>query len=62
MLIKLHSQATTTSKIRAAIQASDKPAWGLAQRHGTTNRTFGNGARVTALRIAAIRRIGFKPH
>ena len=39
MLIKLHSQATTTPKIRAAIQASDEPAWVLAQRHGTTEQT-----------------------
>ena len=39
MLIKLHSQATTTPKIRAAFQASDEPAWVLAQRHGTTEQT-----------------------
>ena len=39
MLIKLHSQATTTPKIRAAIQASDEPAWVLAERHGTTEQT-----------------------
>ena len=39
MLIKLHSQATTTPKVRAAIQASDEPAWLLAERHGTTKQT-----------------------
>ncbi len=36
MLIHLHSQATTTPKIRAEIQASDEPAWVLAERFGTT--------------------------
>ena len=39
MLINLHSQATTTPKIRAAIQASDEPAWILAERFGTTEQT-----------------------
>ena len=39
MLIKLHSQATTTPKVRAAIQARDEPAWVLAARHGTTEQT-----------------------
>lgn len=39
MLIKLHSQATTAPKIRAAIQASDEPAWVLAERQGTTEQT-----------------------
>lgn len=39
MLIKLHSQATTTPKIRVAIQASDEPAWVLAVCHGTTEQT-----------------------
>ncbi len=39
MLIKLHSQATTTAKIRAAIQASDEPARVLAERYGTTEQT-----------------------
>ena len=39
MLIKLHSQATTTPKVGAAIQASDEPAWVLAERHGTTEQT-----------------------
>ena len=39
MLIKLHRQATTTPKVRAAIQASDEPAWVLAERHGTTEQT-----------------------
>ena len=35
MLIDLHSQATTTPKIRTEIQASDEPAWVLAKRFGT---------------------------
>jgi transposase-like protein len=39
MLIHLHSQATTTPKIRAAIQVSDEPAWVLAERFGTTEQT-----------------------
>ena len=39
MLIKLHSQATTTPKVRAAIQASDEPAWIVAERHGTSEQT-----------------------
>jgi len=39
MLIHLHNQATTTPKIRAAIQASDEPAWVLAERFGTTEQT-----------------------
>jgi hypothetical protein len=33
LLIKLLSQATTTPKIRAAIQASDEPAWVLSDRY-----------------------------
>jgi len=32
MLIHLHSQATTTPKVRAAIQASGEPASDLAER------------------------------
>jgi len=40
MLIHLHSQATTTPKIRAQIQASDEPAWVLAERYGTTEQTI----------------------
>ena len=39
MLIHLHSQATTTPKVRAAIQASDAPASVLAARFGTTEQT-----------------------
>jgi hypothetical protein len=34
MLISLHKQATTTPKIRAAIQASTEPAWLVAERYG----------------------------
>ena len=36
MLISLHKQATTTPKIRAAIQASTDPAWMVAERYGIT--------------------------
>ena len=39
MLINLHSQATTTPKTRAEIQASDAPARVLAGRYGTTEQT-----------------------
>ena len=40
MLIHLHKQATTTPKVRAAIQASDEPASALAERFGTTGQTI----------------------
>jgi hypothetical protein len=40
MLIHLHKQATTTPKVRAAIQASDEPASALAERYGTTEQTI----------------------
>ncbi len=39
ILIHLHKQATTTPKIRTAIQASDEPASALAERFGTTEQT-----------------------
>ena len=39
MLIHLHKQATTTPKVRAAIQASTEPASTLAERFGTTEQT-----------------------
>jgi len=39
MLIHLHKQATTTPKVRAAIQASDEPASALAQWLGITVQT-----------------------
>jgi hypothetical protein len=39
MLIHLHKQATTTPKVRAAIQASDEPASVLADRFVTTEQT-----------------------
>ncbi len=63
MVIKLHSQATTPPKIRAAIQASDDPAWVLAERHGTTEQTvwkWRQRASVPAWRIAATRPIAFR--
>jgi len=34
MLIHLHKQATTTPKVRAAIQASDDAGTALAERFG----------------------------
>lgn len=40
MLISLHKQATTTPKVRSAIQASDEPAWVLAKRYGTSEQTI----------------------
>jgi len=39
VLISLHKQATTTPKIRAAIQASTEPAWVLADRYGISEQT-----------------------
>ncbi len=39
MLIRLHSEATTTPKVRAAIQTSDEPASILAERFGMTAQT-----------------------
>jgi hypothetical protein len=38
MLISLHKQATTTPKVRAAIQGSDAPASVLAERYGVTEQ------------------------
>ena len=39
MLISLHKQATTTPKVRAAIQASSEPAWVLADRYAISEQT-----------------------
>ena len=39
MLISLHKQATTTPKIRAAIQVSTDPAWMVAERYGISEQT-----------------------
>jgi hypothetical protein len=39
MLISLHKQATTTPKIRAAIQASAEPGWLVAERYGISEQT-----------------------
>jgi transposase-like protein len=39
MLIQLHKQATTTPKIRTVIQASDEPAWIVAERYGISEQT-----------------------
>ena len=43
MRIHLHSQATTTPRVRAAIQASSEPASTLAERFGTTGQTVCKG-------------------
>ena len=40
MLIHLHKQATTTPRVRAAIQASDEPGPVLAERFGVTPQTI----------------------
>ena len=40
MLIRLHKQATTTPKVRAAIQASDEVGTVLAERFGVTPQTI----------------------
>ena len=40
MLIHLYSQATTTPKVRAAIQTSDEPGTVLAARFGVTAQTI----------------------
>lgn len=39
MLVRLHSEATTTPKIRAEIQTSNEAAWVLADRHGISEQT-----------------------
>ena len=39
IFVRRDSQATTTPKIRAAVQARDEPAWALAERKGTTEQT-----------------------
>jgi hypothetical protein len=39
MLVRLHSQATTTPKIRAAIQACDDPAWRVSERYGISGQS-----------------------
>jgi transposase-like protein len=39
MLIQRHKQTTTTPKIRTAIQASDEPAWIVAERYGISEQT-----------------------
>jgi hypothetical protein len=69
MLISLHRQATTTPKIRAAIQASREPAWMVAERYGISEQTVwteprarhrserrGEGGAATAYTTGATRR------
>ena len=38
MLVRLHSQATTTPKIRAAIQTCDDPAWMVSEGYGISEQ------------------------
>jgi hypothetical protein len=38
MLISFHKQATTTPKIRAAIQANTDPAWMVAECYGISEQ------------------------
>ncbi|MFT7222433.1 MAG: hypothetical protein ACI8Z1_004059 [Candidatus Azotimanducaceae bacterium] len=40
MLIRLHKQATTTPKVRAAIRVRREPASVLAERFGKTGQTI----------------------
>ncbi len=62
MLIHLHSHATTTPKVRTAIQASAEPASVLAERFGTTEQTVYKWKhRATPYMTAAIRRIDCRP-
>lgn len=39
MLISLHRRATTTPRIRAAIQASTEAAWKVAEHYGISEQT-----------------------
>ena len=56
MLIHLHKQATTTPKVRAAIQESDDAGTVLAERFGVTAQTMSYaGNWVTGFEKAAYR-------
>lgn len=39
MLISLRKQATTTPKVRAAIEAGTEPVWMVAERYGNSGQT-----------------------
>ena len=69
MLISLHKQATTTPKVRGAIQASSEPAWRVAEHYGISEQTVwteprarhwferrGEGAAVPTFTTGATRR------
>ena len=59
MLIHLHSQATTTPKIRTAIQRSDEAGTVLAERFGVTPQTVYKWRNRDSIeRIAATHAIG----
>ncbi|MDE2634608.1 MAG: hypothetical protein OSA82_16055 [Paracoccaceae bacterium] len=53
MFVRRDSQATTTRKIPAAIQACDESAWLLAERHATTAQTVWKWRKRALCRIAA---------
>ena len=61
MLISLHKQATTTPKIRATIQASDEPAWLVAERDGISEQTVWKWRKRDSVQTGATRRIGCRP-
>ncbi|MBL3587369.1 hypothetical protein JMM61_18625 [Rhodovulum sulfidophilum] len=60
MLISLHKQATTTPRIRAAIQASTDPAWMVAERYGISEQTVWKWRGATTFTTGATRRTGFR--
>ena len=60
MLIHVHSQATTTPKVRAEIQASDEPGWVLAERFGTSEQTVWKWRKRDSDMTAAIPLIDYK--
>jgi len=61
MLIHLHKQATTTPRVRAAIQASTEPASALAARFGTTEQTVYKWKHRDTVHDRSHRRTGCKP-
>ena len=58
MLIHLHKQATTTPKVRAAIQASGDAGTALAERFGVTRQVLGQSPRLARGAWGSFVRIG----
>jgi len=58
MLINLHKQATTTPKVRAAIQASGDAGTALAERFGVTRQVLGQSPRLARGAWGSFVRIG----